>query len=131
LPGRHARADSFAWWQRQGYRRDHPVHSEIDSWVKGTDDSEGKFLEEKEDAIRGGPVEITVAPTKSTNPRRPRTRAMGYDYETDTLRVVFREGAVYDYFGVSTDEWWRMKRSASPGKFIKRVLDGHEYTRVQ
>jgi hypothetical protein len=105
------------------------VHG-TDIFVKGRDDVEGKVLEEKYEDDRGGDVRISVAPTKSSNPGRPRTRAMGYDYGTDTLRVVFREGAVYDYFGVSTAEWWRMKRSASPGKFIKRVLDGHEYTRV-
>jgi hypothetical protein len=127
VPGQHRAA---SWWERQGYRRNHPVHG-TETWSKGTDDAEGKFLEQKYEDDRGGDVRISVAPTRTSNPGRPRTVAMGYDHGTDTLRVVFREGAVYDYFGVSTAEWWRMKRSASPGKFIKRVLDGHEYTRVE
>lgn len=119
------------WWQRQGYRKDHPVHSGTEIYVRGTQDVEAQILEEDTEEQRGGDVRISVAPTKTTNPGRPRTLAMGYDYGTDTLRVVFREGAVYDYFNVSTAQWWRMKRSASPGKFINRVLADHEYTRVE
>lgn len=123
---------SRTWWERQGYRSRHPQHSdETEFYVKGRDDAEAKFDEEQTEDQRGGDVRISVAPTKSSDPGRPRTRAMGYDYGTDTLRVVFREGAVYDYFGVSTSEWWRMRRSASPGKFINRVLSGNEYTRVE
>lgn len=105
-------------------------------WVKGRDDAEGKFLEEDQEE-NSGDVEISISPTRTSNKSRPRTIGMGYDHGTDTLRVVFRpphpgeDGAVYDYFGVSTAEWWRMKRTASPGRFINRVLATHEYTRVQ
>lgn len=122
---------SQTWWEQQGYRARHPQHSDTEFYVKGRDDAEAQFEEEQTERQRGGDVRITVAPTKSSDPGRPRTRAMGYDYGTDTLRVVFREGAVYDYFGVSTTEWWRMRRSASPGKFISRVLSNHEYTRLE
>lgn len=128
MAGQHRRDSS--WWQRQGYRADHPVHEGTSFWVKGRDDAEGKFREEEGEENRGGDVRISVAPTRTSNPGRPRTVAMGYDYGTDTLRVVFREGAVYDYFDVSTAEWWRMKRSASPGRFLNRVLSQHEYTRI-
>lgn len=125
-----ARHRSPSWWERQGYRSDHPQHSGTEFWVKGRDDAEAKFREQQ-NQDEGEDVGISVAPTRSSNPGRPRTVAMGYNYHTDTLRVVFREGAVYDYFDVSTAEWWRMKRSASPGKFINRVLTSHEYTRVE
>jgi hypothetical protein len=129
VAGAHRRSRS--WWEQQGYRANHPQHSGTEFYVKGRDDAEGKFEEEHTEDERGGPVRITVAPTKTSNPGRPRTVAMGYDYGTDTLRVVFREGAVYDYFGVSTAQWWQMKRSASPGKFLNRRLSGNEYTRVE
>lgn len=129
MAGKHRR--SAEWWTRQGYRSDHPVHSESTMYVRGRDDEEAKFLEQDSESNRGGPVNISVAPTRTSDPGRPRTVAMGYDHATDVLRVVFREGAVYDYFGVSTQEWWRMKRTASPGKFINRVLATHEYTRVE
>lgn len=128
MPGRHRRDSD--WWVRQGYRKDHPVHG-MGTYVRGRDDEEAKFREQQAEEQRGGDVRISVAPTRTSNPGRPRTVAMGYDYGTDTLRVVFREGAVYDYFDVTTAEWWRMKRSASPGRFINRVLADHEYTRVE
>lgn len=130
MAGKHRKARE--WWVRQGYRQNHPVHSDgTEVYVRGRDDAEAHVLEERGEEERGGPVRITVAPTRTSNPGRPRTRAMGYDHETDTLRVVFREGAVYDYFDVTTAQWNDMRRSASPGKFINRRLAGHEYTRVE
>lgn len=118
------------WWLRQGYRNDRPVHGGTEMYERGTDDSRARVLEERAEDT-DGPVRISVAPTKSSNPGRPRTTAMGYDYGSDRLRVVFREGAVYDYFDVSTAQWWRIKRSASPGRFIDRVLSEHDYTRIE
>lgn len=128
------------WWVRQGYRRDHAVHSDTDFYSRGSE-QEGIDDERHNEAV-GETVDISVAPTRTTNRARPRTLAAGYNYDTDTLRVVFRgqptgrhggyeQGAVYDYFGVSTSEWQRFQRSASPGRFITRVLDSHEYTRVE
>ena len=120
------------WWEKQGYKKDHAVHKGTEYYSRHTpaDDFAGQVLEEQGDDMRGGDVRITVAPTRSSNPPRPRTRAMGYDHQTDTLRVVFREGAVYDYFDVTTAEWNRMRRSASPGRFINRVLSENEYVRI-
>lgn len=126
MPGKAA-----TWWQQQGYRKAHPVHSDTDFYVKGTMDPGAKALEEKTTDERGGQDIPITKRTRSSDPGRPRTTAAGYDYGTDTLRVVFREGAVYDYFDVSTTEWWRFQRSASPGKMINRVFSGKEYTRVQ
>lgn len=119
-----------SWWERQGYKPDHAVHKGTDLYVKGTMDPEGHALEQR-NADNDEDVRISVAPTKSSNPGRPRTTAMGYNYSSDTLRVVFRGGAIYDYFGVSTAEWWRMRRSASPGRLINRMLATHEYTRIE
>jgi hypothetical protein len=120
------------WWEKQGYKKDHAVHQGTEYYSRNTpaDEFAGAVLEAQGEDIRGGDVRLTVAPTKSSDPGRPRTRAMGYDHETDTLRVVFREGAVYDYFDVSTAEWSRMRRSASPGRFINRVLSTNEYVRI-
>lgn len=117
------------WWVRQGYRRDHAVHSDTDFYSRGSE-QEG-IDDERGNTSAGESVDISVAPTRTTNPGRPRTLAAGYNYETDTLRVVFREGAVYDYFDVTTAEWTQFKRSASPGRFINRRLSGNEYTRIQ
>ena len=110
------------WWEKQGYKKDHRVHQGTEYYSRNTpaDDFAGQVLEEQGEEERGGDVRITVAPTRSSNPGRPRTLAMGYDHQTDTLRVVFREGeegAIYDYFDVTTAEWNRMRRSVSPGRF--------------
>jgi KTSC domain len=120
------------WWEQQGYKRDHAVHKGTEYYSRNTpaDDFAGQVREDRGQEDRGGDVRITVAPTRSSDPGRPRTRAMGYDGQTDTLRIVFREGAVYDYFDVTTAEWNRIKRSASPGKFINRVLGDNDYVRI-
>lgn len=67
----------------------------------------------------------------SSNPQRPRTRAIGYDVNTGTLRVQFRDGAVYDYHDVTRREWKNIRRVVSVGKFMNRNLLGHEYTRIE
>lgn len=36
----------------------------------------------------------------------------------------------YVYLGVEANEWRNFKRSASPGKYVNRVLNGHNYHRV-
>lgn len=65
----------------------------------------------------------------SSNPARPRTLEAGYNAEQRTLRVVFRDGTPYSYYGVEPVTWQRFKRSASPGRFINRVLNSYPYER--
>jgi hypothetical protein len=121
------------WWVRQGYRGDHPVHS------SGTEIYERNYADEFEGTVdhiegqaeRHGNVPITYNPTSSSNPGRPRTLAAGYDGLTHTMALVFREGAVYEYYDVTPAEWQRLKRSASPGKFLNRVLPDKNYLRIQ
>ena len=125
---RHAKT----WWERQGYRKNHPVHND------GTEFYERSYAEEFEAEVeheqgvaeRGGYIPLTVAPTRTSNPGRPRTLAAGYDGQTDTLTVVFREGAQYEYYDVSSAEWQQFKRSASPGRFINRRFPGKDYLRI-
>lgn len=85
------------------------------------------------DAILEGTYHFPqVAPTKTINPLRPRTLEAGYEAQTDgpgrgTLRVRFRDGTAWEYYDVEPDVWQRFKRSASPGRFINRVLNSYEY----
>ena len=95
---------------------DRPVVSDRLEW----------FAERPED----DDIALTVAPTPTSNPARPRTRAAGYDASTSTLRIEFRDGAVYDYHGVSPDMWQAVQRVPSVGKWINRNLAGANYTRV-
>lgn len=69
-------------------------------------------------------------PTSSTsNPRRPRTLAAGYDSNTQTLRVRFRDSTPWEYHGVPRTVWKSFTRVKSPGRFINRRLNNYPYGR--
>ena len=68
-------------------------------------------------------------PTPSINPPRPRTIGMGYSADTKTMRVKFRDGAVYEYYDVEPREWRNMQRVKSPGRAINRTFNAKSYAR--
>lgn len=70
------------------------------------------------------PAPISVVPTSTTNPDRPRTVAAGYDASRSVLTVVFRDGTFYNYYDVAEDEWTQFKSMQSKGRYILSVLDG-------
>lgn len=70
-----------------------------------------------------GPAKLTVVPTTSSNPARPRTVAAGYDRIRETLTVVFRDGTFYNYYGVTPREWQDFKARVSKGRYIYKILD--------
>jgi len=69
------------------------------------------------------PAPISVVPTSSTNPERPRTVAAGYDVSRNVLTVVFRDGTFYNYYNVDPGTWRAFKDAHSKGQFIARYLD--------
>jgi len=66
---------------------------------------------------------ISIRPTSSINPRRPRTVAAGYDPVRKVLTVVFRDGTFYNYYDVGQQMWQSFRGSFSKGWYIKRWLD--------
>lgn len=70
-----------------------------------------------------GSAPITVRPTSTINPNRPRTVAAGYDQDRKVLTVVFRDGTFYNYYDVSKRMWDSFKAQESKGRYIKRWLD--------
>lgn len=73
----------------------------------------------------------SVRPSSTSNPSRPRTRALGYDAESETMRIEFRGGAVYDYHGITESQWSEISKTWSPGKWINRNIPaGAEYARL-
>lgn len=70
-------------------------------------------------------------PTPSINPPRPRTQGIGYSRETNTMRIKFRDGAVYEYYDVPENAWRNIRRVKSPGRFINRTLNNYAYARRQ
>mgnify|MGYP003332353414 CR=1 FL=1 len=69
------------------------------------------------------PAPISLVPTSSSNTKRPRTVAAGYDQERGVLTVVFRDGTWYNYYEVSVNEWKSFKAAVSKGRYIYNILD--------
>jgi|SRR5690242_3142388 len=72
---------------------------------------------------------LPYQPTPTINPGRPRTLAAGYDDRTQTLRIKFREGEIYEYYQVPPSVWWKFQRAASPGRYINTQLNRYPYKR--
>ena len=60
-------------------------------------------------------------------PKRPRAHAVGYNPNSRTLYVVFRDNTWYEYRNVPADMWMALKGAESTGKFLKESgLDNWE-----
>ena len=62
-------------------------------------------------------MELTAV--KSSN-----VRQIGYDAEAGVCRVVFKNGATYDYEGVDAETFAEFAKSESKGRFVARSLKG-------
>jgi hypothetical protein len=62
-------------------------------------------------------TELTTAPT--TNPKRPRALSIGYNPNSKTLIVVFRDNTWWQYNNVPSDLWLGLRNSASTGKYLR------------
>jgi hypothetical protein len=91
------------------------------------DEEDGELVIPGEKGPQAGESEaaapLSVVPTSSTNPARPRTVAAGYDRSREVLTVVFRDGTFYNYYEVNPTEWLDFKRRVSKGKYIYQNLD--------
>lgn len=58
-----------------------------------------------------------------------RVAEAGYSPSSGTLYVRFADGTPWNYFGVEPNEWKNFRRSASPGRYINRVLNAKNYSR--
>lgn len=59
-------------------------------------------------------------PTSTTNFKRPRTVAAGYDRNQQLLTVVFRDGTFWNYYDVTQDEWIKFHQAYSKGPFLNK-----------
>jgi len=71
---------------------------------------------EEDYAAPEAPARLTDLPTSSTNVNKPRTVAAGYDAKRQVMTVVFRDGTVYNYYDVTTDQWIGFHNSISKGR---------------
>lgn len=72
--------------------------------------------EELEGESPNAPAALTDIPTSSLNASRPRTVAAGYDESRRVLTVVFRDGTIWNYSGVTPGEWQNFHASISKGR---------------
>lgn len=66
-------------------------------------------------------AQLTVVPTSSTNPDRPRTIAAGYDKGRKVMTVVFRDGTWWNYYGVNLALWNNFKKAYSKGWYLRNT----------
>jgi len=57
-------------------------------------------------------------PTSSSNYKRPRTLAAGYNRQQKLLTVVFRDGTFWNYYDVPHDEWIKFHAAYSKGPLL-------------
>jgi hypothetical protein len=67
---------------------------------------------------------MTMYPVVSTN-----VLAIGYDPQIRTLRVRFRSGGAYDYYGVSPELFEQML-APNPWRRVGRRVKAHNYAKV-
>jgi hypothetical protein len=87
----------------------------------------GQYNPVEYDEIEGNPEEpavLTDIPTSSTNVRRPRTVAAGYDEKREVLTVMFRDGTLFNYYNVSPSEWKTFHNSYSKGPLLNLYSKG-------
>lgn len=73
--------------------------------------------------VDGRPAPLTIIPTSTSNPRRPRTYAAGYSYPTRTLTVLFRDGVLYNYYDVEVATWLDFRNTFSKGVWLRENLE--------
>lgn len=67
---------------------------------------------------------LTLNPTSTINPDRPRTAAAGFEFNPGSqtegkVTIMFRDGTLYNYYDVPITEWYAFKAAPSKGRFIK------------
>ncbi len=50
--------------------------------------------------------------------------SMKYDRPSRTLRIIFRSGRVYDYFGVPLNVYRNMRKADSKGRYLNKHIKG-------
>lgn len=118
---RQAELLALLWGDQEHYDPDRQYRNRAENY--------GGMAVSSTDRRRTDPAPITVIPTSSINPMRPRTVAAGFFVDnksvlTGTLTVVFRDGTYYNYYDVDVQLWEEFKAAPSKGRFIAKQLDG-------
>jgi hypothetical protein len=106
------------------YKRGITADSYLDSDYESPERTQGKRSGWTYKGTPAAASALSDIPTSTTNWRRPRTVAAGYDYnpETDTgvITVVFRDGTFYNYYDIPPSVWIQFHDSFSKGPMLNR-----------
>ena len=70
--------------------------------------------------MKGDANNMNLIPVKSSS-----IAAIGYDPDSLTLRLAFRSGGIYDYYGVPPQIADQFLHAASKGKYYSMFIKGH------
>lgn len=73
------------------------------------------------DVLEAG-TKMETAPT--SNPTRPRAKSLGYNSNTNTLYIVFRDNTWWEYRNVPTQHWIGLQNADSTGRYLSKVRVG-------
>lgn len=107
-----------------------PLIPSVDDILGGADRRPGSKYDE---VLLGGGTELAAAedsvgdveylsPPPTIHPGRPRALEASYNRDTKVLRVVFRSGGTYAYYGVPASVWRACKRNRSFGQTLDRLV---------
>ncbi|CAB4147408.1 KTSC domain containing protein [uncultured Caudovirales phage] len=68
--------------------------------------------------VKESGVRMETAPT--SNPERPRAKTLGYNPNTNTLYIVFRDNTWWEYRNVPVSMWVGIQNSSSTGKYLAK-----------
>jgi KTSC domain len=106
-----------AGWQRheeeqKAYRDNKDINAKF-AWDQLTIDFEVDVPNDVQEAGTG------MATAGTTNPKRPRALAVGYNPTTKTIVIIFRDNTWWQYNNVPTDVWLGLKSAESTGRYLK------------
>ena len=67
--------------------------------------------------VKDAGLDVQTAPT--TNPRRPRAYTIAYNFNTNTLVVIFRKNVWWQYNKVPVSTWQGLKNTTSTGRYLR------------
>lgn len=123
-----AKYEVETYWDDSKYTYDEShsgYDAEFDPTLTDRYGRSGTHVDPFTSSIDTSPAPISLMPTSSIYPQRPRTVAAGFDPSRRVLTVVFRDGTFYNYYNVTNTTWGNFKRAHSKGQYIKTFLDGH------
>jgi hypothetical protein len=72
--------------------------------------------------VKEAGVRMETAPT--SNAERPRAKTLGYNPNTNTLYIVFRDNTWWEYRNVPTQHWIGLQNAESTGRYLNKVKLG-------